>query len=171
VEVLIDTRNLVVYASTDAVTDLLPVPIEAEYVKLDLGSLAGGGVVDVPAIANPLDVAQLLASADDAAEVGDDEIDGEPVRQYRVTVGPATLTAQDPQIGELIESLGVDLPAGITFDVWVTETSELRRIRYELPGEAGAASYELDIRPLAEAPDIELPADSETLDLSEVLGG
>lgn len=182
-QVVFDTRRNVMYLKMGA---LGLFPTDAEWVVFDLAALADAAGETLPGLADggfgtPLDASRLLALASEVREVGVETLGGERLRHLRVTLDatdvadapPGMLDDLPPEYRELVDSL----PTSLTFDVWVTDDDELRRVSFAMPAPAdmggGPISVDMTITPTADAVPPTLPPPAETvdfLDMFESLG-
>jgi hypothetical protein len=151
--------------------DVLP---DAGWLSVDLGSL----------LDEPLGLTERLGElgqgADEVTEVGDDEIDGEPVRHYEVTIDVGDRLSELGQIGEILRQFGLDdaLEEGrvgdslgkITYDVWVTEDNQPRRLAFVVgPGDR-QVSMVVDVVALDDDVEIVVPGEDEVFELPGLFG-
>jgi hypothetical protein len=170
---LLDGSTGVVYLDASVLGGFLPQ--DASWVSIDLGALAeqGGqalddlqGEFDI----DPTDIARSLLDTESATEVGVETIDGVEAKHYEVSVDLAAALAAVPQ-AELDPAIAdIDLPDTVTYDVWVTADNQLRRVSFDLDVAGQSIAMQLDMTTSNEPLDVELPADSEVLDLTGLLG-
>ncbi len=173
VTALVDGSTGVVYLDASALGGFLP--DGAGWVSIDLGALAEqrGDTLDElqsEFAVDPTDIARSLLDTENATEVGLDTIDGVEVKHYEVTVDIADALAAvppadlDPAIGD------VELPDTITYDVWITEDNQLRRVSFDTEIAGQRIGMQLDVTTSDESLGIELPADADVFDLTGLLG-
>lgn len=170
--VLIDGTTGVVYLDASALGGFLPEG--AGWVSIDLGALAeqsGQPLDDLDEFAlDPSDIARSLLDSEDATEVGIDTIDGVEVRHYEVSVDIAAALAAVPQ-AELDPAIGeLELPDTITYDVWITADNQLRRVSFGTEIAGQTIGMQLDMTTSDEPLGVELPADDDVVDLTDLLG-
>ncbi len=173
VMMLVDGSNGVVYLDASALGGFLPTG--AAWVSVDAGALAeqsGQPLDDLQDqfVLDPTDVAHTLLDSENATEVGTDMIDGVETRHYQVSVDLAEALAAVPQ-ADLDTALGdVALPDTVTYDVWVTADNQLRRVAFETDIAGQSIAMVLDMTATDDASGLELPDDSEVVDLTGLLG-
>ena len=59
---------------------------------------------------------------------GDEEIDAEKVRHYRVNVPFADALESNPSLGDMFDQFDADMPDVIEYDVWVAKDNRIRRL-------------------------------------------
>lgn len=171
--VLVDAGAGVVYLDAGALGGFLPA--DAAWVSIDLGVLAeqsGQSLDDLRSefVLDPTDIARTLLDTDNATEIGADTIDGVETRRYQVTVDLAEALAAVPQakIDPTLADIG--FPDTVTYDVWVTADNQLRRVSFDTEIAGQSISMLLDMTSTSESLGVELPADSEVVDLTALLG-
>ncbi|MGA7758954.1 MAG: hypothetical protein WBL31_05080 [Ilumatobacteraceae bacterium] len=167
IELLVDGANGVVYFGADALGGLLPA--DSAWISIDLAVLAersGVSLDDLRSefVVDPAASAQALLDADNAVELGTEEIDGVTVRHYEVTVDLAEAIAAAPQAAEQFDAelgeLDAALPETVTYDVWVTEDNQLRRAAFDVTVADQTVSMVLDMTTSSEPLDLQVPADT-----------
>ncbi len=167
IELLVDGANGVVYLGADALGGLLPA--DSAWISIDLAVLAersGVSLDDLRSefVVDPAASAQALLDADNAVELGTEEIDGITVRHYEVTVDLAAAIAAAPQAAEQFDAelgeLDAVLPETVTYDVWVTEDNQLRRASFDVTVADQTVSMVLDMTTSSEPLDLQVPADA-----------
>ena len=167
IELLVDGANGVVYLGADALGGLLPAG--SAWISIDLAVLAersGVSLDDLRSefVVDPAASAQALLDADNAVELGTEEIDGVTVRHYEVTVDLAAAIAAAPQAAEQFDAelgeLDAVLPETVTYDVWVTEDNQLRRAAFDVTVADQTVSMVLDMTTSSEPLDLQVPADA-----------
>lgn len=173
-EMIIDVAGGVMYVSADGFG--APIPTEAEWFSMDLATVAemsGGSLEDLQDLAavDPLASAELLLD-ENATEIGTEEIDGESVMHYQVSIDLEETLAANPQAQQQLDDAGIDgdLPETIVYDVWVTADDELRRIVFEVPVLGETLQYQLDLRSVGEPLDVEIPSGDNVFDLTDLFG-
>jgi len=174
-EMIVDIGNGVVYMNAEAMGGLLPV--NAPWLSIDLESMAelGGQSLDDLGAAPAIDtneVATMLLDAGEATEVGPETIDGVETKHFEVTVGldgeiPAQV--QDQLDSAELDLESIDLPDSITYDVWVTENNELRRVAIDQSFAGQDLQMEINLLAVGEPVDISVPADGDVMDLTSLL--
>ncbi len=171
--VLVDGATGVVYLDAAALGGFLP--DNAGWVSIDLGALAeqsGQALDDLQDefAFDPSDIARSLLDTDNATEIGVETIDGVEVKHYEVSVDIAAALAAVPQ-AELDPAIAdIDLPDTVTYDVWVTADNQLRRVSFATEVAGQTIGMQLDMTTSDQPLGVELPADSEVVDLTGLLG-
>ncbi len=168
---IMDLENKVMYMSSEPFKELLP-DLDAAFIKFDLAELAeetgGGSVFDELPVEQPLSVAPLFDKGD-VTDLGLDDVNGEPVHHYQVVLDTADLIDVQPQVEKTFEDAGLDLPETITYDVYVTEDNQLRRMHVELPVGDDLAITDMIITPLADdAEPVTIPTGDDVIDFKDI---
>jgi hypothetical protein len=173
ITVLVDGSAGVVYLDAGVLGGLLP--DDAAWISLDLGDLAeqsGQALDDLQGqfALDPADLARSLLDSDDVTEIGLETIDGVEARHYEVTVDLAAALAAVPQTGLDPSAVEIGLPGSVTLDVWVTADNQLRRVSFDTEVAGQPIAMQLDMNASDEPLGVELPAESEVVDLTDLLG-
>jgi hypothetical protein len=171
--VLVDGSSGVVYLDAGALGGFLTGG--AAWVSIDLGVLAEKSGQSLDDLRNefaldPTDIARTLLDTDDAIEIGVETIDGVETRRYQVTVDLAEALAAVPQAEVDPVRPDIDLPDTVTYDVWITADNQLRRVAFDTQVAGQSIAVLLDMTTTNEALGVELPADSDVVDLTALLG-
>jgi hypothetical protein len=146
--------------------------LPTDWISMDLSNIPGGDQsFGSLASSNPLDTAKLFDSAKKVQDKGVEEIDGEKVKHYVVTVDLAAALAASPEARKQFEQLGTDLPDTLDYDVWVTEDNSLRRLAFTMEAVGQTLSTEMTVTDIGTIDPIVLPAPDDVTDMSELLGG
>jgi hypothetical protein len=173
VALLLDGANGVVYLDASMLGGFLP--SDAAWVSIDLGVLAEQGGESLDDLQgdfgfDPSQIAQSLLDADTVTEVGVETIDGVEVKRFRVDVDITAALAAVPQ-ADLDAQLGdIELPDTVGYDVWVTADNQLRRVTFGTEIAGQPISMQLDMTTSNDALGLELPAESDVVDLTALLG-
>lgn len=171
VEMIVDTKQEIIYVSSD-LFDTIGLDVETDWIKMDKEFLADSGDNSMFSTATSNDALQasvLLENAKSVEEVGVEEIDGEQLKHFRVTVSAEEALQQSPQVAEQFEAVGGEMPDDVTYDMWVTEDNELRRIAIELDIGPAVVTTLMVITGTDQPLDIELPDDDDTTDASDLM--
>lgn len=132
------------------------------------------GDIDQMTSNNPIGITALFDEASEVREIGFDEVDGEKVKHFRLTVDfDDVLQLGGTQFDDL-DSMDIDeadLPDEIDYDVYVNEDNQIRRIVFEAP--IGGLDLGIDMTVIAfgdEVERLERPAEDDIIDQSEVPG-
>lgn len=174
--VIMDTNNLTMYMSTAAFGD--EIPTDAEWVLMDMSDLGvDTSQFDQISSNNPLDIAPMFENANSVEEVGFDEVNGEKVKHYKVTVDMADALAVQPELQERLDELeelgeGLTMPDELTYDVYVNEGNQLRRIVFEMPFGPMNIDADIVVTAIGDAvPQIEVPPGDDVVSFEELMGG
>lgn len=151
----------------------LGVPVDTQWIKIDRAAAEQAGedttLFDQLDITNPLDTTSIFDDAENVEDRGEEEIDGETVRHYVVTVKISDLLKIDETIQQTADELGADLPETVDYDVYVTEDNSIRRMRYELDLDVGKVTFEVTFRELDAPLSIEVPDPADVTDVLDLL--
>jgi hypothetical protein len=143
--------------------------VTTEYVSLSLSDDAagsdGGAALDPFKGANPLDVAPILAAADSVEELGFEQVNGEKVKHYEVTLDQATALGISEESQSEFGDAVLDV---VVYDVYVSEDNQLRRMAYDYTIAGQTISFDVLVTALSEAPEIVLPTPEQTTDMTEL---
>ena len=173
-EVIVDTKAGVMYLSilgTEMKTKA-GAPIE-KWLQLDqkteaAAAAATGGastfdLLDLGSTARP---AALVGKATSVKDLGFDEVEGETVKHYAVTVPAAEAAKLDKNLQQHFDDVG-DMPADMVYDMYVTEQNEIRRVAFEALLQFGTIKAEAVLHLLTESPGIEMPAAKDVTPMSD----
>lgn len=170
----VDAEHQVVYVSSGAFA-AAGLSFEQPWVRIDLGRLGKGVTVDLDQLAglaggDPLDVAPLLGASEDVTQIeGDAEVDGSPVKRYRVVVAGDQVVADVPAIADQLEQLDASTPETFTFVVAVDAGNRIRRLTYEVSNGDRTATTDIVFRVPADGATIEFPAEADTIDFGDIV--
>lgn len=168
IEMVMDVGEKVVYMDAS----LLPGGDESptKWLSFDMSQMPGMEE-ELSSItgSNPLDAAALFQDAAAVEDLGLEDLDGEQVKHYRVTVDVAELTKAQPGLFDQLE--GIDLPSTVDYDVWVTEDNQLRRMSFELDVLGGPITTEMTVTAVGDIEPVVLPPADEVTDMTDLLGG
>lgn len=119
--------------------------------------------------AGTLNLAAILSVASATTEVGDDELDGTPVRVFDLTVRTDDVPELVDTLDAQLQDADVQIPEEITYTVFVSEDNHVVRVAYDLDLGIVEEKNVNDIEVLDEAPSIEVPADDDVIDARELL--
>lgn len=159
------------YVSTEMFGELIET--DADWVSVDLGE-GMGDQFDQLAGSNPFDMAPLFDQEGvDVEEIGFDEVNGEKVKHYEVTIDPALLAEQSEELGDQFGELGdLGFTDGIAFQVYVNEANELRRMSFSVDILGESISYDMTVIAIGdEIEPIVLPDPADVVTEEELMGG
>lgn len=168
VDALFDIDENTMYMSTAAFGDV----IDAEWVSIDFEEVTGLDFGSMQQMTdNPLDVTEAFLVADEVEDLGFDEVNGQQVKHYRVTVDTAAVLAATPSLEQAMADVpGLELPDTFEYDVYVTEANEMVRMAYEYEVMGQPMSIDLTVTGVNEPVDIQLPDPADVADIGD-LGG
>lgn len=142
-----------------------------------------GGADPTGGLGDPTGFLDLLGEAGDVAEVGTEDVGGTTTTHYSVVIDAAELarSAADGAGQELPDVPGLS-GTEMTIDVWVDEqAAQVRRMVVELDGSSlgaaagtdtmGSVLLTMEITPLDEAVEVEVPDAAEVTPAEELGGG
>lgn len=127
-----------------------------------LGSLTGS---------NPLDAATLFDGASKVEDLGLEDLDGEQVKHYQVTVSVDDLKAAQPGVFDQLGDAVGELPSTIDYDVWITKDNQMRKLAFSMPVLGQSLTLEMLVTAVGEIDPIVLPADDEVTDMTDLMAG
>lgn len=167
IEAILNVEDRVMYMGSGFFL-ALGAPVDTPWIKIDREAAEAAGqdtsFFDQIQIDDPTDTTSLFAKASAITTVGDEEIDGETVRHYRVSVPAAEVLAKNPSLGEMLDQLEAAVPDTIDYDVWVTRDNRFRRLGYELDLGVTSMSTTIDFERLDAPVEITEPAADEVTD-------
>lgn len=126
-----------------------------------LGALTGS---------NPLDAASLFDNAKNVTDLGLEDLDGEQVKHYRVSVPMDDVKKAQPGVFDQLGAAAADLPDTIDYDVWVTKGNEFRRMSLSFDLAGSPVTTEMRISAVDDIEPIVVPADSDVTDMTDLIG-
>ena len=93
------------------------------------------------------------------------------MKHYRVVVSTADALAASPSLQQQIDQMGSDVPEELTYDVWVTSESQLRRVTYDVPVAGQSVKADIVYTSIGTIDPIVVPAAADVTELSELMGG
>jgi hypothetical protein len=132
----------------------------SKWVKLDLGG--EGSPLDENLMKQMDPGAQLETFKDSVTKVefvGDEDVDGETLKHYTMTVRSDAFRELQDQLGT---EGGEDLPEVVTYDVWTDSDGMLRQTEVEL-GKLGSVT--ITISDWGQPVDIEAPPESDVIEM------
>lgn len=171
IDVIFDITGKKMYMSSAAFAGQgLDVP--TDWIGFDVSDLPGmDQVFEQNANNNPLDVAKVFDQAKSTEDLGVEDFRGEQVKHYRVVVSTADALAASPSLQTQLDQLGTDFPDELTYDVYVSGESQLRRVMYEIPVAGQTVKADIIFTAVGTIDPIAVPADADVTDLSELMGG
>ncbi len=159
---IVDEQDRTAYVGAEFFAALFG-PTDAEWVSVQNDELSMDDDVFGDVFSNPLNIADVFGDVE-PIDVGDETIAGEVLRHFEVTLdedavaelGADGMLTRDPT------SL-----ASATYDVWVDESSQIRRILLDGGGEAGGVDMWITIS--NDPIDIALPDPDDTIHMDEFL--
>jgi|CXWL01.1.fsa_nt_gi hypothetical protein len=170
-EIIVDAENKVAYMSTEFFK-ALGIPVEAEWMLMDeefLSRSSDQSLFSGDAVSSPLDLGELIESAKKVEEIGFDEVNGEKVKHYRVTVSGEAVLQANPQFAEQLPQVDGVLPEEVTYDIYVSEGNRILRSNFVVDIGPGEISVDLVVTAINESVDIEIPDEEDVTDAGELL--
>ncbi len=170
-DVIFDITNERMYMSSAAFAGQ-GMEVPTDWVGIDVSDLPGmEELFDQNTTNNPLDVARVFAEAKNTQDLGLEDFRGEQVKHYRVVVSTADALAASPSLQQQIDQMGSDVPEELTYDVWVTSESQLRRVTYDVPVAGQSVKADIVYTSIGTIDPIVVPAAAAVTELSELMGG
>lgn len=179
IEIIVDLQGGAAYLNAEFLRALdAPIDDDVEYIRLtgeEFEDMLGG--ITETAGNNPLGTAVLFENASSIEDLGFDEVNGEKVKHFAVTLD-AQQILDDPQLRKQFEQqvgeTGVDLDGllgdELTYDVYVNEDNQLRRFTLVMPAGGIEVSVDMVITAINDTPAIEIPTGDGVVDASEIEG-
>ncbi len=172
IEAIADIGAKALYFKSDLFRGL-GATVDTDWIKMDQTSVDKMGqdasLFDQFDLTTTVDVANLFEAATDVKEIGDDEVDGEKVRHYQVTVPGSEVLKGNPQLQNQLDQLDVPMPDEIVYDVYVTEANEFRRMTSEMDLGASKTKVDIVVTSVNEPVSIEVPAAEDVTDILDLL--
>lgn len=168
VGIIMDATNEIMYMDASAFPGAEG--MATKWVSVDLSKVPQFAITfDALTGTNPLDAARLFQAATDVQDKGVEDLNGEQVKHYVVTVDTAeSIAAQPGLLGEL-DGVTTGLPETIVHDVWVTEDNELRRVFMEFEVDGQTARLDMTVTAVGTIEPIVLPAADDVTDITDML--
>ena len=171
VSVVLDVDNTVMYMDTAAFAGH-GIEAPTKWVRIDLGEFpALAEVFQQSSSNNPLDVAQVFDKAKSVDDLGMEDFRGEQVKHFHVTVVTADALAAYPALQQQIDQMGSDFPAEMSYEVYVSGDSQLRRVVYEVPMAGQTIGADLVLTAVGSIDPISIPSPDEVTDMSTLISG
>ena len=170
VEAVFDIGENTMYMSTEAFDGFGDLVGDVSWVSIDFEDLTG---IDLGSLAqmtdNPLDVTEAFLAADAVEDLGFDEVNGQQVKHYVVTVDTEDVLAATPSLEEALANVpGLELPDTYVYDVYVNEANEMVRMAYEYDVLGQSMSIDLTVTGVNEPVDIVVPDPTDVVDISDL---
>lgn len=170
IDVIFDLANKKMYMASEAFAGQgLDVP--TEWIGFDASELPGIDEALEQNTNNPLDYAKVFDIAKSTEDLGVEDFRGEQVKHYRVVVLTADAVAATPSLQQQIDQMGSDFPDEMTYDVWVTSESQLRRVTFDIAVAGQALKADIVYTAIGTIDPIAIPAAADVTELSELMGG
>ena len=162
IEMIVDEGNGIAYFSGEGYEAFLGA--DAEWLSMDVAEFGDDASSIDDLMTDPLSITGWFEDLE-PVDLGTEIIDGESLQHYQVTVDPATLAP-----GEAPDEVLDGTDALITFDVWVSQDNQIRRITYGVDELDDVVTIDMRIVTSPDPVEIALPDPSEVLNLDELLG-
>jgi hypothetical protein len=171
IDVIFDIANTKMYMSSAAFASQgLEVP--TDWIGFDISELPGmDEMFEQNTNNNPLDYAKVFDIAKSTEDLGVEDFRGEQVKHYRIVVLTADALAATPSLQQQIDQMGGDFPDELTYDVWVTSESQLRRVTFDMPVAGQTLKADIVYTAIGTIDPITIPAAADVTELSELMGG
>jgi hypothetical protein len=164
-----DLSKLVMYMDASAFGTGADAP-PTKWVSLDLSAVPGLKQAFTSfAGGNPLETARLFADANEVKVIGVESVSGESLKHYAVTVLTADQKVKAPDLFKQLDAAGVTLPDQVVYDVWVSKSSQLRRVKYEMKIKDQLLSSDTTYTAIGATDPIVLPSADEVTDITKEL--
>jgi hypothetical protein len=163
---VVDMNDNVMYVGAAKFTELGLHAGGAQWVSFDLGELID---VDLSAMydqvgENPLDATLLFDVADDIVDLGFDDVRGERVKHYQVTVDEhAVLGTSKQTTSGFVNDGQTDAVGKDVYDVYVNRSNQMVRLSYGLEIVGQYVSVDLMVTRVDEQLDIVVPRKSDVI--------
>jgi hypothetical protein len=159
------------YFDAGAFGDMLPVE-DAQWIKFGLDDLTDVDLSELmgPVSDNPLDATMMFDVAKDVEDLGFDEVEGQRVKHYLVTVDTSDALDAQPEVRQALDGLAAEmaqLPETIVYDAYVTEANELVRLVYGFDVLGESMTMDITVTSAGEPVDIEVPDPSTVMDFDD----
>ncbi|MBI4885265.1 MAG: hypothetical protein HY826_14550 [Actinobacteria bacterium] len=170
-EIIVDAENKVAYMNTEFFKGL-GIPVEADWLLMDeefLSRSSDQALFSGEAVSSPLDLGDLIDSANKVEELGFDEVNGEKVKHYRVTVTGEAVLRANPQFAEQLPQVDGVLPDEVVYEIYVNEDNRILRSNFVMDIGPGEISVDLVVKSINKSVDIEIPDEDDVTDAGEFL--
>lgn len=172
-EMILDQEEGMWYVGANA----LDYPTDADWVSIDVAAMVAPlGIspdeLQSDASAPFLNIVSLLDSAHDVVDLGVEELDEVEVRHLQITLGTDEFLAANPDVLETVETEGIedDMPQEIPYDLWITESNQLRRTAFVLAVDGMEMLTETNFMSVGDPVDIKIPAPQDVVDMADLEG-
>ncbi len=172
IEAIADIGAKTIYLKSDVFKGM-GATVDTDWIKMDQASAdktgQDAGLFDQFDLSGTVDTAELFSQASDIKEIGDDEVNGEKVRHYEVTVPGSNVLEATPQLQGQLDQLDATMPDEIVYDVYVNEANEFRRTTSEMDLGASKTKVDIVVTSINEPVSIEVPAAEDVTDIADLL--
>ena len=163
---IVDEPNQVAYVNSDFFAALFG-PTDAGWISLTGDEFTVDDDVFGDVLTNPLNIAEVFGDVD-PIDLGEETIDGEVLRHFEVVLDAESI-ADLGDDGLVTEELA-QAEFGLTYDVWVDESSQIRRILFDAVDDGEVGSVDMWITVSTDSIEIPVPAAGDVVDLEELFG-
>jgi hypothetical protein len=161
---IVDEQDQLAYVGADFFAALFG-STDANWISLTSDEFSIDDDVFGDVFTNPLNIADVFGDIE-PIDLGDETIDGEVLRHFEVTLDDEAIAkladngtvAKDPAQTDFDD----------TYDVWVDESSQIRRILFDAVDNGQVGSVDMWITISGDPIDITLPAPNEVVDIEEL---
>ncbi len=171
INMVFDLDEDVVFVERDSFAGLLSAA-PTKYVSMTMEQLEGVGSFEDLQI-GPQQTAGLLVEASTVKDRGFEDLDGEKVRHFQVTVDWEDLIEVQPGMNTTFDEPDESEPPDVVeYDVYVTRDNQIRLSTYDLTIGVITTSTEMTLVATGDdVDDLELPGDDDVTTYDELIGG
>jgi hypothetical protein len=142
-------------------------PTDAGWISLTSDEFSIDDDVFGDVLTNPLNIAEVFGDVE-PTDLGEETIDGEVLRHFEVVLDDAAIAelGDDGLVTEDLAQSEFDL----TYEVWVDESNQIRRILFDAIDEGEVGSVDMWITISSDPIDIALPSPDDVVDIEELFG-
>lgn len=118
---------------------------------------------------DPADMTELFVGTD-PVDLGVETVDGETLKHYEVTLSIDDMLATDSASLDGFGTADLTVLDAITFDIWVDETSRLRRLTFDDDVLGETVSLDMHLEHIDAPVSIPLPAPNDVMSIDELIG-
>lgn len=161
---IVDEPNQVAYVNADFFAAVFG-PTDAGWISLTSDEFSIDDDVFGDVLTNPLSIAEVFGDVE-PIDLGEETIDGEVLRHFEVILDAAAIAelGDDGLVTEDLAQAEFDL----TYEVWVDESNQIRRILFDAVEDGQVGSVDMWITVSSDPIDIELPAAGDVVDIEEL---
>jgi hypothetical protein len=170
-DAIVDGKSATMYMNAEFFAKLGAPTKDAKWIKIDLNDATG---VDFKSIldqsGDPLATAKMFDNAKNVKDLGLDEVNGERVKHFEVTLDSAAVLKAQPGLQKQLDATGVTMPKTIVYNVYVNAANQFRRMQFEMDVAGQTVATDMVVTSVGEPVDIQLPSGDGVVDVKS-LGG